>query len=347
MQLKAFGAAGQKALEDAAVLVVGAGGLGIPVTQYLNAMGVGKLGVIDGDRVEMSNLHRQPAYGPDAIGEKKVAALRAWLQAQNPDTDLNLYDFYLTVDNVLDLFRDFDLIVDATDNLATRYLIDDACVLLDLPWIYGALHGFEGQISVFNYKGGPTYRCVFPNLPSGGEIPDCNTMGTLGVLPGIIGNLQALEATKVLANLPGILSGQIMMYQGLYQEVHHLKIRRNPARDLSKPKLKASNYVCDPGQGSITLAEFLTVVTPPFKGILIDVREPEEYYQGSIPGSENFPLLNLENHVSKIVPVTSIILFCKSGVRSRQGYELIRTKYPEQEVQWLIGGIVEYNLSML
>ena len=138
-----------------------------------------------------------------------------------------------------------------------------------------------------------------------------------------------------------------MMYQGLYQEVHHLKIRRNPVRDLSKPKLKASNYVCDPGQGSITLAEFLTVVTPAFKGILIDVREPEEYYQGSIPGSENFPLLNLDNHVSKIVPVTSIILFCKSGARSRQGYELIRTKYPEQEVQWLIGGIVEYNRSIL
>lgn len=347
MQLKAFGTDGQKALEEASVLVVGAGGLGIPASQYLNAMGVGKLGIIDGDRVEESNLHRQPAYGPNAIGDKKVVALGAWLQTQNPDTQLILYDFYLSVENVLELFRDYDLIVDATDNLATRYLIDDACVMLNLPWIYGALHSFEGQVSVFNYNGGPTYRCVFPNLPSEGEIPDCNTMGTLGVLPGIIGNLQALEATKVIANLPGILSGSIMMYQGLYQEVHHLKISRNPHRNTTASQLSAANYICEPGQGAIGISQFLTTYTGSFEGILIDVREPAEFNTGSIPGAKNMPLLTLEHQFSKLKSPSAVLLYCRSGARSRQAYELIRAKFPNQEVAWLSGGILEYNRSLL
>jgi adenylyltransferase/sulfurtransferase len=346
-QLKAFGANGQRALESAAVLVVGAGGLGIPVCQYLNAMGIGKLGIIDGDIVEISNLHRQPAYGPDDLGAKKVGALGSWLQNQNPDTQLALYDYYLSVENVLDLFPNFNLIVDATDNLATRYLIDDACVMLDLPWVYGALHGFEGQVSVFNFNGGPTYRCVFPNLPQLGEIPDCNTMGTLGVLPGIIGNFQALEATKVIANLPGILSGVIMMYQGQYQEIHHLKISRNPDRYRSTSQLSAADYVCEPGQGAITIQDFKEKHGSMFEGILIDVREPHEFEADRIPGAKNIPLLTLKEQLSKIEGNPTLILYCRSGARSRQGFEIVRLNYPERDVKWLNGGIMEYNRTLL
>ncbi|CAG0909668.1 unnamed protein product, partial [Cyprideis torosa] len=194
--LKDFGSEAQQKLLVAKVLVVGAGGLGVPVLTYLNAMGVGTLGIVDADTISLTNLHRQVLYDEVEIGDSKAKVASMKLKAQNPATELIIHDCFLTVENALSIVGEYDLIVDATDNFPARYLINDACTILKKPFVYGALHGFEGQVSVFNFHGGPTYRCLFPKMPSANEVPDCNEHGVLGVIPGIIGNLQALEAVK-------------------------------------------------------------------------------------------------------------------------------------------------------
>jgi molybdopterin/thiamine biosynthesis adenylyltransferase len=195
--LKGFGAEGQRKLANAKVLVVGAGGLGVPVLTYLNAMGVGTLGIVDADVVSISNLHRQVLFTEAMVGLLKVHAAAEQLQKQNPETKINAYPTFLDLSNALEIIGNYDLVVDATDNFPTRYLINDACVILNTPFVYGALHGFEGQVSVFNYENGPTYRCLFANMPMADAIPDCNENGVLGILPGIVGNLQALEVVKL------------------------------------------------------------------------------------------------------------------------------------------------------
>ena len=176
IRLTGFGTRGQELLGKARILVVGAGGLGVPVCQYLNAMGVGTLGIVDGDIIEETNLHRQPAYGPSDNGQAKISVLGRKLKEQNPETNIELHQTFLEPSNAMALLENYDLVVDATDRIPTRYLLDDACVIRRIPWIYGALHGFEGQLSVFNYQGGPTYRCLFPQIPKPGEIPDCNQL---------------------------------------------------------------------------------------------------------------------------------------------------------------------------
>ena len=196
-----FGAEGQAKLADARVLLVGLGGLGVPVAQYLNAMGIGTLGLVEQDIVEMHNLQRQVLYSENDLGQPKLKVALEKLALQNSNTKLNGHPCFLTKDNALDILANYDVVVDATDNFETRYLINDACLLQNKPFVYGALHGFEGQVSVFNYNNGPTYRCLFPNMPKADEIPDCNTNGVLGVLPSIIGSLQALEVVKLITEL--------------------------------------------------------------------------------------------------------------------------------------------------
>ena len=213
--LNEFGMEGQRKLSEAAVLVIGAGGLGLPVLQYLNAMGIGTLGIVEQDTIELSNLQRQPLYGEHDIGAPKLKITLQKLKVQNSETKLIGFDTYLVRDNALDIISNFDLVIDASDNFPTRYLINDACVLLDKPFIYGALHGFEGQVSVFNYQEGPTYRCLFPKMPSDQETPNCNDNGVLGIIPGIIGNLQALEAIKIIAGVGEVLSGKLLLFNGL------------------------------------------------------------------------------------------------------------------------------------
>ena len=210
--LKGFGVKAQEKLKQAKVLVVGAGGLGVPVLQYLNAMGVGVLGIVESDTIDLSNLQRQVIYGEGDVGLSKLAVIKQKLEAQNSETKINAYDTFLHKDNALEIIKNYDLVVDATDNFPTRYLINDACVLLNKPFVYGALHEFEGQVSVFNYKSGPTYRCLFPTMPSKGEMPDCNENGVLGIVPGIIGNLQALEAVKVITGIGKPLSGTLLIF---------------------------------------------------------------------------------------------------------------------------------------
>lgn len=223
--LKGFGLVGQQKLAKAKVLVIGAGGLGVPVLTYLNAMGVGKIGVVDNDIVSITNLHRQVLYGQSDVGQSKVIAALEKLKAQNSETEIQVYNAFLTTKNALEIISDYDIVVDTSDNFPTRYLVNDACVILKKPFIYGALHGYEGQVSVFNYENGPTYRCFFPNMPKENEVPNCNEHGVLGIIPGIIGNLQALEAVKVITGIGEVLSGKLLIFDGLSQSYQKIKFK--------------------------------------------------------------------------------------------------------------------------
>ena len=213
--LKGFGQEGQQKLADAKVLVIGAGGLGVPVLTYLNAMGVGTIGIMDSDTVSITNLHRQVLYGQSDVGQSKVISALEKLKAQNSDTEIVVYDTFLTTKNALEVIADYDVVVDTSDNFPTRYLVNDACVILNKSFVYGALHGYEGQVSVFNYEDGPTYRCLFPNMPNENEVPNCNEHGVLGIIPGIIGNLQALETIKVITGIGEALSGKLLVFDGI------------------------------------------------------------------------------------------------------------------------------------
>lgn len=207
VQLPGFGPEAQQKLLQSSVLVIGAGGLGVPVLQYLTGMGIGKIGIVDGDTISLSNLHRQVLYAQDEIGLPKAEVAARKLLALNPSINIKHYSSFLTVDNALQFVKDYDLIIDATDNFSARYLVNDACVIQNKPFIYGAIHQYEGHISIFNYNDGPTYRCLYPTMPSAAEVPDCNAAGVLGVVPGLIGLHQALEAVKLLTGIAKTLSG--------------------------------------------------------------------------------------------------------------------------------------------
>ena len=346
IRLQGFGADAQKRLSGASILIIGAGGLGVPSALYLNAMGIGNLGIVDGDQVEMSNLHRQPLYTPEDIGKLKVDVLTGFLRRQNPETQFEVYDTFLHASNALDIMGKYDLVIDATDNLPTRYLIDDACLIQETPWIYGALHGFEGQISVLNYENGPTYRCLFPEMPGADEIPDCNQMGTLGILPGIVGNMQALEAIKVICGLDGVLSEKLWLYNALEQESHTIEFKKDLTmeRSTSLDPAKYEFAACR-ADGALNMEDFLKIFKERETYALIDVREPSEFQRSAIPGALNIPLLNLESRMEHLPTSGPLYLICKSGPRSRQAYRFLQTHRPEQEIFWIQGGMRNYNLE--
>lgn len=340
IRLRGFGVKGQQLLGRARILVVGAGGLGVPVCQYLNAMGVGILGIVDRDIIEETNLHRQPLYSPSDTGKPKISVLGKKLQQQNPDTILELHQTFLEPSNALDLLKSYDLVVDATDRIATRYLLDDACMIRDIPWVYGALHGFEGQLSVFNFKGGPTYRCLFPDIPKPGEIPDCNQLGTLGILPGIIGSLQALEAVKVVCGLGDVLSGKLLLFNALDQQSRQVRFQKDPEQDVREIRDAAHYYsgLCDTG-GSITIADYLERSKSGETQLLVDVREPEEYNVFHLPDSLNLPLMELEKRIEEIDRPLDVYLICQSGSRSAQAFRKLEGRLNVASLNWIVGGV--------
>lgn len=336
--LKGFGSAGQQKLSSAKVLVVGAGGLGVPVLSYLNAMGVGTLGIVDNDTVSWSNLHRQVLYTEKMVGMPKVVAAQHQLQAQNSDTQINVYQTYLSVSNVLDIIESYDVIVDATDNFPTRYLINDACVMLNKPFVYGALHGFEGQISVFNYDNGPTYRCLFPKMPSADTIPNCNEHGVLGILPGIVGNLQALETIKIITGIGEVLSGTLVLFDGLSQRTQRMKFSLDP--ENKKIKSLASNYDfdCDVSIKSIEADRLKSLLS---KGVieLLDVRTLNEYEVQHLQGAKHIPLSELETRFGELKLQSPVHVICQSGVRSRKAIRMLQELLPHQEFVNVTGGM--------
>jgi adenylyltransferase/sulfurtransferase len=340
IRLEGFGPRGQELLGRSRVLVVGAGGLGVPVCQYLNAMGVGALGIVDGDRIEETNLHRQPLYSPADHGMPKVTVLGRKLREQNPETNIELHQTFLQPSNAMELAGTYDLVVDATDRIPTRYLIDDLCVARDIPWIYGALHGFEGQLSVFNYRGGPTYRCLFPQIPKPGEIPDCNQLGTLGILPGIIGSLQALEAVKVLCGLGEILSGKLLLFNALDHTSRQVRFKRDPARQSREVEDTTHyTYALCGIDGGIPLATYLEMSKSGETHMLVDVREPSEFEANHLPEAVNFPLMELEDHVRELSGAGAVYFICHTGSRSAQACRKLEGRLQGVPLHWIEGGV--------
>ena len=339
IKLQGFGEEGQISLQKARVLVVGAGGLGVPACLYLNSMGVGVLGLVDADIVETSNLHRQPAYSTTDVGKRKIDVLARHLKAQNPHTRVELHPVFLKPDNALELLEDYDLVVDATDRIPTRYLLDDACVIKGIPWVYGALHGFEGQLSVFNYREGPTYRCLFPKIPKPGEIPDCNQLGTLGVLPGIIGTLQALEAVKLLCGLGEVLSGRLLLFNALDHESRQIQFPKDPSQ-AGRVIRDDSHYnasVCDTG-GAISIQDYLERQRSGVPYLLVDVREESEFEDYHLPDSLNIPLMELMKRIGELERSSEVYLICKSGSRSAQAYRALKGQL-HGTLKWILGGV--------
>ncbi|MES2591188.1 MAG: HesA/MoeB/ThiF family protein [Bacteroidota bacterium] len=246
-----FGTAGQKKLKQARILMIGAGGLGCAVLPYLTAAGVGTIGIVDFDTVDNSNLHRQPLYTTDDIGKQKVGCAVQRLAKQNEFVKFEAHPHELSNQNAIELFSNYDIIIDGTDNFASRYLINDACILLDKPLVYGAIHRFEGQVTVFNYGSntevkGPSYRCLFPEPPSANAFPDCSEAGVIGVLPGLIGLMQANETIKIITGIGDVLSGRLMMVNMLNMEFNTLHFNRNNEKNILSPasaeELKEYDY---------------------------------------------------------------------------------------------------------
>ncbi len=343
--LKDFGPEAQQKLANAAVLVVGAGGLGVPVLTYLNAMGVGTLGIVDNDVVALSNLHRQVIYKESDVGLSKVKTAIGALKAQNASTDFHGYGTFLTKDNALEIIAGYDLVIDATDNFPTRYLINDACVVLKKPFVYGALHGFEGQISVFNYKNGPTYRCLYPTMPKADEVPNCNEHGVLGIVPGIVGNFQALEAIKVLTGVGQVLSGKLLLFNGLGSVFQKIKFSRNP-KNTKRIVLEANyDFDCEMPFASISAADFL-VLNEKSQLQIIDVRTLAEFQGGHLPNSLHIPLHELVGRAQEINSDAPAYFLCQSGIRSQKAIALLQEQIPTARLIDISGGMNRLKVTI-
>ena len=347
--LPEFNIEGQRKLKNAKVLVVGAGGLGCPMLMYLTAAGVGTIGVVDFDVVERSNLQRQVLFTEEDIGMSKAKTAVARLSKQNSDINFNIHNTKLSSDNALEIIKKYDVVADGTDNFPTRYLVNDACVLLNKPNVHGSIFRFEGQVSVFNYTDkngvqGPQYRDIFPSPPPPGLVPSCAEGGVLGVLPGIIGSMQANEIIKVLTGIGEPLAGKLFIFDALSFEMRTMKIRKNP--DLM-PITQLIDYedFCNPSleQSSVEeiLVKELNAVINEDKNIqIIDVREPREYELGNI-GGISIPLSDLENRLNEISSNGKTIVVCRSGVRSQKAIQKLQ-KNGFQNLLNLKGGLVEW-----
>lgn len=344
--LPELGPEGQQKLRDARVLVIGAGGLGCPALTYLAAAGVGTLGIIDFDRVEISNLHRQILFTVADVGRPKAEVAAERLRLLNPYIQITTYLEGLSRENALEIVAGYDLVVDGSDNFPTRYLVNDACLLIDKPLVFGSIYKFEGQVSVFNYQNGPTYRCLYPTPPGEGEVPNCAEIGVLGVLPGIIGSLQAVEAIKIITGLGEVLSGKILLYDALRASFQTFGFGARPdSRNFTTLQDDYGTTCAIPVVGLEEieweeLEQMLQQVPPP---LLIDVREPEEYERFNIQGV-NWPLKTISQHISKLDEHAEVILCCQSGIRSRKAYELLSTALPTYRFRHLKGGIGRVEL---
>ncbi|RYY15681.1 MAG: molybdopterin-synthase adenylyltransferase MoeB [Cytophagaceae bacterium] len=347
LQLAEIGEAGQQRLRQARVLVVGAGGLGCPILQYLAAAGVGTLGLADADKVELTNLPRQILYGAEDVGQFKVEAAARALQRLNELVKYELHPIRVSPDNVRDLVAEYDVVVDGSDNFPTRYLLNDACVSLSKPLVSGAIYKFEGQVSVFNYQGGPTYRCLFPEQPSAAEAPDCNTTGVLNVLPGLIGTVQATETLKVVLGLGDVLSGRLWLLDTLSFQSRTLRFKRDPVQSLlNLDTANPADYFdasCAPtlASSALTASELRTWLAAPAPPLLLDVRNPLEYQRRHLPGAVLLPLPQLAARAAEVPRQGPVVVYCQSGVRSAQAVALLQS-LGYANVQTLSGGLEEF-----
>ncbi|MBA6155555.1 molybdopterin-synthase adenylyltransferase MoeB [Tenacibaculum sp. S7007] len=335
--LNEVGVEGQLKLKQAKVLVIGAGGLGCPVLQYLTAAGVGTIGLIDDDVVSQSNLQRQILYTQNDIDTPKVLAVSKRLAALNPFIQFNTYHEKLTKENAIELFSKYDIIVDGSDNFSTRYLVNDTAVLTNKTLVYGAIFKFEGQVSVFNYNDGPTYRCLYPTPPKANEVPNCSQIGVIGVLPGVIGCLQANEVIKIICGLGEVLSGKMLTYNLLTMQQMVLKFKRTDKADIKELE---ENYDVFCGirliENEITLTE-LNKNKEAYN--LLDVREDLERERYHI-GGQHIPLGELSQRFKEVDIAKDIIVYCKSGMRSAKAIDFLKEQFNDTNFINLKGGIL-------
>jgi len=347
------GIEGQQKLKAASVLVIGTGGLGSPVLLYLAAAGVGHIGLVDYDKVEASNLQRQIIHGTDRLEALKVDSARSRMLELNPYVQVDTYNEPFTSSNAMQIAADYDVIVDGTDNFATRYLSNDLCVLLGKPNVYGSVYRFDGQASVFDARHGPCYRCLFPEPPPPYLVPSCAEGGVFGVLPGVIGTIQATEAIKLILGIGSPLIGRLLLYDALNMSFEYVKLKKNPKCKVCGEQPEVTGLIdyfefCGvPGIGheqdtvegkeitAVELAKRLKSGQPLY---LLDVREPHELAISSLPGAVNLPLGQLAGRMSELDPAREIVIFCKSGIRSARALEILLSA-GFRNVRHLQGGI--------
>lgn len=345
--LPQIGLEGQLKLKNAKVLVVGAGGLGCPVLLYLSAAGVGKIGILDADSVDMSNLQRQVLYRVEDIGSPKATTAASHLAKMNDSIEYEAVKQNLRPENAETFIRNYDIIVDCTDNFTARYLINDYCVKLNKPFVYGAIHQFEGQVSVFNFKDsdgnlGPTYRCLFPEQPSDLEIPNCATIGVLGILPGMLGMYQANEVIKMITGIGTVLSGQLLIVDLLENTSQKIKVkRRKNAEELIFPGGEKKSQLIDNQEfkQTITVQELHERIQKQEDIFILDVRNLNEYETCRIEGSVLIPMSNIPTNVKHIPKDKTVVVYCHHGFRSASVIEYLSQNHGFMNLQNLTGGI--------
>lgn len=348
------GLEGQQKLKASSALIIGTGGLGSPVALYLAAAGVGRIGLVDYDVVDTSNLQRQVIHGTSSIGKLKVESARSRILDLNPDIQVDVYNEPFTSSNAFQIAEPYDLIIDGTDNFPTRYLTNDLCVLTGKPNVYGSIFRFDGQVSVFDARRGPCYRCLFPEPPPPGLVPSCAEGGVLGILPGTIGTLQATEAIKLLLDIGEPLIGKLMLYNALDMSFEFVRLRKNPNCKVCGPNPDVTELIdyeafCgvpmhDHDAGSagggwdISAPELAERLKQGDHLRLLDVREPHELQISHLPGATLIPLGQLAARLSELDSAEDMVVFCKSGTRSTRALELLLSA-GFRKVKNLQGGI--------
>jgi adenylyltransferase/sulfurtransferase len=351
------GMTGQRKLKAASVLMIGTGGLGAPLGMYLAAAGVGRLGLVDFDVVDASNLQRQIIHGTKDVGRPKIASARDRLEDINPHVEIETHETRLTSANAMSLVRNYDIIVDGTDNFPTRYLVNDACVLADKPNVYGSIFRFEGQASVFWAARGPCYRCLYPEPPPPGLVPSCAEGGVLGVLPGIIGAIQATETIKIILGAPDIMVNRLLLFDAWRMRFRELKLRKNPDCPVcgNNPTIKElidyeefcgitqQTQTSQPTMDEITATELKQRLDKGDDIQIIDVREPHEYEIGQIPNSKLIPLGQVLNRMNEIDPDRETVVHCKMGGRSAKAIDALQRSGFTGKLSNLVGGITAWS----
>ena len=347
---------GQLKLKKAKVLCIGTGGLGAPLGLYLAAAGVGRIGVVDFDAVDLTNLQRQVLFGTSDVGRPKIEAAAARLRDINPEIQIDAFEARLTSENALDILKDYDVVVDGTDNFPTRYLVNDACVLLGKPNVYASIFRFEGQITVFGYPGGPCYRCLYPEPPPPGLVPSCAEGGVLGILPGIVGTIQAAETLKLILGKGEHLIGRLLLFDALAMRFRELKLRKNPdcpvcGEHRTLTKLIDYDQFCGirgeeapmnvAGIPEITPRELKSRLDRGDELFILDVREPHEYQICNLQG-HLIPLGELSRRVHELDSSREIVAHCRSGKRSADAVEFLR-KAGFHKIWNLKGGILAWS----
>lgn len=355
MVLEEVGEEGQKRLKASSVLIIGAGGLGSPISMYLAAAGIGKIGIVDFDNVSYSNLQRQILFSEGDVNQSKSEIAKERLLEINPEIEVVSYNLKLTAENVIEILKDYDVVADGSDNFSTKYLVNDVCVLLSKPLVYGSVLRFEGQVSVFDSNSGPCYRCLYPEPPE--DVPSCEEAGVLGVLPGIIGSIQANEVIKLILNKGDSLTGRLLMLDSLQMKFKEFKFDKNPdcpvcGKNPSITKLDKNLYedklcsteespkssMSENNKWEITVEELKQKIDNNEKFLLLDCREPFETRISSI-GGKLIPINDIPNRMDELNKEEEIIVYCRTGHRSHYAVEYLRDKAGFKNVKNLLGGI--------